>query len=43
MGMMGARHGDAGTQGGIIDGIANMFRHAWGWMRGFAHRVGMPL
>ncbi|WP_148882452.1 DUF2202 domain-containing protein [Thermococcus aciditolerans] len=43
VGMMGARHGDAGTQGGIIDGIANTFRHAWGWMRGFAHRVGMPL
>ncbi|WP_048058320.1 DUF2202 domain-containing protein [Pyrococcus yayanosii] len=43
VGMMGTCHCEARIQSGIVDGIANMFRHAWGWIRGFAKRIGMPL
>ncbi|NJE06470.1 DUF2202 domain-containing protein [Thermococcus sp. M36] len=43
MGTMGARHGGAQEQAGILDGITNTLRNAWAWMRGFAHRIGMPI
>ncbi|NJE03187.1 DUF2202 domain-containing protein [Thermococcus sp. MV11] len=28
---------------GIVTGIMNAFRHAWGWMNGLAQRVGIPI